>query len=246
MELNMQPPEKRQTAASLGHENLDVHSIFYSIQGEGPFVGTPAVFVRLAGCNLQCPGCDTIYTTGRNWMDVGLIVRCVQSRMGDQKSNKLVVITGGEPFRQDIGKLVRALIDVGCYVQVETNGVLPPPEGVPVSRDVSQRKGFYIVVSPKTGKVNARTEKAACAYKFVMAADSVNDADGLPIHALANDLGGLQVARPPADWKGLLYLQPMDEQDETNNKRNIAACVKSCMQHGYILQLQIHKILGME
>ena len=42
--------------------SLQVNSIFYTIQGEGPFAGRPAIFIRLAGCNLQCPGCDTEYT----------------------------------------------------------------------------------------------------------------------------------------------------------------------------------------
>src|SRR3954467_9071958 len=45
--------------------SLSIHSIFYTLQGEGPYSGCPAVFMRLAGCNLQCPGCDTDYTSGQ-------------------------------------------------------------------------------------------------------------------------------------------------------------------------------------
>ena len=41
---------------------LQLAEIFYSIQGEGMWTGTPAVFVRLAGCNLACDFCDTDYS----------------------------------------------------------------------------------------------------------------------------------------------------------------------------------------
>jgi len=51
--MNQQPIEK-QFLHPKG--DLEVHSIFLTIQGEGPFTGQRAVFVRLAGCNLQCPG----------------------------------------------------------------------------------------------------------------------------------------------------------------------------------------------
>ena len=53
--MNTQPTEKRTNS-----QNLDITEIFFTIQGEGPFSGHRAVFIRLAGCNLQCPACDTI------------------------------------------------------------------------------------------------------------------------------------------------------------------------------------------
>ena len=45
---------------------LNVHSRAETIQGEGPYAGCPAAFIRLAGCNLQCPRCDTEYTPGKD------------------------------------------------------------------------------------------------------------------------------------------------------------------------------------
>ena len=71
--LNTQPIEKRHHKV-----DLEVHSIFYTIQGEGPFCGTPAVFIRLAGCNLQCPSCDTNYTSKRRTMTAEEIVNEVR------------------------------------------------------------------------------------------------------------------------------------------------------------------------
>lgn len=263
--LNTQLIERR-------HHNieLDVQSIFYTIQGEGPFCGTPAVFIRLAGCNLMCPSCDTDYTSKRQLMSTDEIVdrvrvaplysetaseayeRIVEGAEDEPVSFKyysgLVVITGGEPTRQPVGLellVLKLQQRLGCYVQIETNGVLPPPDLSTLNRDVAERKGLYIVVSPKTGRVNPLTEKWACAYKYVMNADRVAS-DGLPQDALHHVLGKVQLARPPANFKGLIYLQPQDDYNAEQNERNQKACVRSCMRHGYVLQLQTHKLLGLE
>ncbi|WP_046973456.1 7-carboxy-7-deazaguanine synthase QueE, partial [Dyella japonica] len=97
-----------------------------TIQGEGPFCGQPAVFVRLAGCNLQCPGCDTNYTSNRKKMSHSDIWQEIVHVTGEAKT-KLVVITGGEPFRQpEVVNFINYLIDMKGYrVQVETNGTMP-------------------------------------------------------------------------------------------------------------------------
>lgn len=237
--LNLQAPEKRT------HSNLlSVHSVFDTIQGEGPFCGTPAVFIRLAGCNLQCPACDTDYTVGRKNHTVEELVERVK-RTTDRVPG-LVVITGGEPFRQDIGHLIGLLCAEAFYVQVETNGTLPPPINALqyFHRDTASRRGAFVVCSPKTGTVHPATKDVACCYKYVMSADSVDPADGLPILAL-DHTASPRVARPPVGFRRPVYLQPMDEGN-TRNARHLQACVDSCMRHGYILQLQIHKLLGVQ
>lgn len=235
--LNQQSPEKRTL-----HQFLDVQSIFSTLQGEGPFCGTPAVFVRLAGCNLQCPGCDTDYTSKRRHMTMELIVLAVGKERTTAKPG-LVVITGGEPFRQSITQLIDALIDAGYYVQVESNGTLSTDAFFTQRPDI--RHGAYLVCSPKTGRVHPSIAYAACAFKYVMAADSVDPDDGLPVLAL-NHSARPRVARPPAHYKGPIYLQPMDSQDEATNSLNRAVCVASCLKYGYVLQLQVHKLLGLE
>lgn len=103
---------------------LRVNEIFYSLQGEGHFTGTPAVFVRLSGCNLRCPFCDTDHhaSVGMTYAEVVARVAAFPSRH--------VVVTGGEPSMQLTDGFIDALHAAGCFVQVETNGTLPLPSAV--------------------------------------------------------------------------------------------------------------------
>lgn len=246
--LNNQPIEKIVRDANA---LLQVHSIFHTIQGEGPFCGTPCVFVRLAGCNLQCPWCDTDYTSNRQEMSPNEILHDVKALWNKDRWNKpgLVVITGGEPFRQHLGGLFGVLTNAGFHIQVETNGTLPPSKedrgNWVYNKDVDDRYGVYIVCSPKAGKVNQELADEACCFKYVLAHDSVREEDGLPLQALGHTANP-HVARPPANWRRPIYLQPMDAKDPEENQRNIEATKQSCMRHGYILQLQIHKYIGVE
>ena len=67
----------------------------------------------------------------------------------------------------------------------------------------------------------------------------------LPTFALGHTANP-RLARPPTDWEDPIYLQPMDTKDPAHNMRNIQAVTQSCMKHGYRLQLQIHKYIGVE
>lgn len=247
--INIQPIEKYSDPDN--GATLVVHSIFHTIQGEGPLTGHPAIFIRLAGCNLQCPQCDTEYTGPMASMLMnGAGVRVLSVPEITKRVNalhpgpRLVVITGGEPFRQNISSLCLALLDEDYQVQIETNGTLPPPLGFPAS--VSFAPGAWVVVSPKAGKVHPHTAAIAVAWKYVLNHDSVRPEDGLPIRAL-DHTAKPYVARPPEDFnRSAIYLQPADLKDEWANEKNLQAVIRSCMKHGYTLQLQTHKLLNME
>lgn len=236
--MNTQPIEKKARPHQDGE--VAVHSVFYTIQGEGPFCGTPAVFIRLAGCNLQCPECDTDYTSSRWQASPQALLELVRLHI----KKGLVVITGGEPFRQGIGKLVTTLFRAGYYIQIETNGSLPPEPELPYNVITDARTGVYVVCSPKAGKVRNDVWHVACAVKYVT--DTNLHVDGLPLRALGHSAAPF-VARPPTDWTRPIYLQPMDSAgDPEANQRHLKAAIQSCMTNGYVLQLQVHKLLGME
>lgn len=233
MKLNNQIPEKKDYQST-----LEVHSIFSTIQGEGPFTGRPAVFVRLAGCNLQCPGCDTEYTQGRARMPYQAILKSVRNQLISTNSHaNLIVISGGEPFRQNIAPFADFLIQNDFDVQVETNGSMAIP------LELSQM--VTVVCSPKTAKLHPSALHRANAFKYVMKAGNVLEEDGLPLQAL-DHRASPYIARPPKSFKGKIYLQPMDEQDAGYNADNVAAVLESAMKFNYTVQLQIHKLLNVE
>lgn len=233
MKINIQEPEKRDY-----QDTLDVHSVFSTIQGEGPFCGRPAVFVRLAGCNLQCPGCDTEYTDNRVRLNYGDILQNIEERLMATNSNaNLIVISGGEPFRQNIKPFVDYLQGHNFDVQIETNGSMQIP------LDLSNLT--TVVCSPKSAKLHPSALHRANAFKYVMRAGNVREEDGLPLQALEHKATPY-IARPPQGFRGKIYLQPMDEQDKELNLRNLSAVVDNAMKFNYIVQIQVHKLLGVE
>lgn len=224
--MNSQPisrPEYHQ-------KTIDVQTIFHSIQGEGPFAGRPAVFVRLAGCNLRCPHCDTNYSDPIPQLPEQIAAAVFSYGA----STSLVVLTGGEPLRQDISSLVDILQNNGYTIQLETNGTLNP-----AFLDMSK---VHIVCSPKT-RIADGLQEHLLALKYVLHADKVDPTDGLPTSALGN-LGA--PARPNESFRGTIYVQPIDTGDVEDNKRHLQAAIDSCMRFGYVLCLQIHKIINME
>ena len=103
-----------------------INEIFSSLQGEGFWTGTPMVFIRFSGCNLQCPFCDTDHS-GSVEMAVEDIV-AESLRIGNGCGR--VCVTGGEPSLQLDAVLVEALHDAGFRVHAETNGTRPLPDGI--------------------------------------------------------------------------------------------------------------------
>lgn len=214
---------------------LHLHSYFPTIQGEGPFCGERALFFRLHGCNLRCPGCDTDYTSEQIPVVASFMLTKAQElgwRRGD-----LVVITGGEPLRQNVVPAINDLLEFGYRVQVESNGVLCP-DNLPW-----EHKGFSVVCSPKTSRIHETIRQNAIAFKYIIRAGEVDEEDGLPTRALLHKAAP-RVARPLAGTP--IYVQPMDEDDPAANALNLDAAIRSVMGHGHRLQIQVHKICNLE
>ena len=111
-----------------------VNEIFYSLQAEGLFAGCPAVFVRLCGCNLKCPWCDTKNHNEGTWYTKEELEKAVFDIIPNK--DVIIVFTGGEPtlqLRED-EELFK-----GYKRHIETNGTNPVPSWID-----------WITVSPKS------------------------------------------------------------------------------------------------
>ena len=133
---------------------LQLAEIFYSIQGEGAYTGTPAVFVRLAGCNLSCDFCDTDYSL-KFLASVDEVVQRVRELGGDCP---MVILTGGEPLAQkETLELINALHADARRVHIESNGTI----FTELPRDV------WLCVSPKE-RVDPRMASRANEVKLIV------------------------------------------------------------------------------
>lgn len=106
---------------------MKVTEIFRTVQGEGPFLGVPSTFLRLAGCNLDCPFCDTPFSI-KPGPDEYTEMSVAEVRAELLKTPALpVIVTGGEPLLQleDLCALIFGHLDLSDTVwHVETNGTM--------------------------------------------------------------------------------------------------------------------------
>ncbi len=203
---------------------LQVQSIFSTFQGEGPFVGEPAVFLRLGGCNLACKFCDTEFESFQSKRTEQIMKEISNFA---KNTRKLVVITGGEPFIQPIEAICEQLIMEDYTVQIETNGTLFRNIHIEV----------HIVCSPKNignGYTRLRADLLArlTALKFVVSKSFKNYQDVAEVGQ--------------SDYNVPVYVQPMDEYNEQKNKDNLKHALYIANKYGYRLSLQTHKILDIE
>lgn len=207
-----------------------VKEIYYTLQGEGINAGRPAVFLRLAGCNLwsgreadrataTCQFCDTDFVGtggpgGGSFATADQLAAAVARAWpsnGSPRARRLVVCTGGEPLLQLDEALVDALHGHGFEVAVETNGTVPAPAGLD-----------WVCVSPKAGAELVLTSGNELKLVFP------------------------QTGADPMQFQDLAFahflLQPLAGAD---TERNTQMAIDYCRAHPqWRLSLQTHKILG--
>ncbi|HEK85385.1 MAG: 7-carboxy-7-deazaguanine synthase QueE [Candidatus Saccharicenans sp.] len=203
---------------------LKVNEIFFSLEGEGLRQGEPTIFVRLSGCNLRCPFCDTKYA----WEDgQPMPISAILSKIvGISRlfPTNWVSLTGGEPLLQDLRPLIRALRKGGFRIQVETNG----------TRHLNFRAD-WLSVSPKPPayRVTADCRRQVKEVKLIVT------------RSLKFKI--LEKVRQDFPAKVPILLQPESNQDWSYRKawRFFRQAVKMNLNN-VRLSCQLHKIYGLK
>lgn len=203
----------------------EVIEIYSAVQGEGVNAGLPMVIVRLRGCNLRCPWCDTKYA----WPDAGvgsksMNAQAIVEEVKRYPNIRWVMLTGGEPTMQDLSSLCSALNAIGRSTALETNGTLPIHRGVD-----------WACVSPKLNvlggdRILIPNLLIANELKFVVGCEEdLNLVNQFLIDHLQHLLrGNVQIC-----------LQP-ESQDPIATK----LCYEECVERGWRLSVQLHKFIG--
>jgi len=209
-----------------------VNEIFETLQGEGVWAGTPCTFIRMQGCLVGCPYCDTKHTWSAGVVKSTLL-EAMQKKDSEEcalmtagqivgyiRRHAHVVITGGEPCAQDLTQLIKDLRGRGKYVQIETSGTYEIPEA------------DWVTLSPK---INMPGGKDVLSRSYAMCHELK-----MVIGKLA-DLNRLQAIKDRCPPGVVISVQPMSQSDKAT-----ALCIAACLQHGYRLSLQLHKFVGVD
>jgi 7-carboxy-7-deazaguanine synthase len=217
-----------------------INEIFQTIQGEGYFSGTPAIFIRLQGCPVGCSWCDTKHTwtldpSAERPLVTILAKHAENSQwchltataIGEQLAHshytaRHVVITGGEPCLHDLVPLTMQLEQAGYYCQIETSG----------TARVQCSPKTWVTVSPKVGMQGG----LAIEQQALQRADEIKH----PV-ARERDITQLQrLLQQLADQKKrIISLQPISQ-----SKRATQLCIQACLTHHWRLSVQLHRYLG--
>jgi len=213
------------TAAS--EPPLRISEIFTSVQGEGPSVGTPSVFVRLQGCDVGCAWCDTKYSWDAR-RGQAMTLDAVLDRVKEAATAN-VVVTGGEPLEHAaFGPLVTAVKAMGLRVEVESAGTELPPD-VPVDQwNISLKLAHSGVPAARRLRPEAieRFRHLGAWFKFVVA----DERDVDEVLALQTRYG------LPSERIVLMPLGMRHSEQETLMPR----VIEWCRRHGFRFSPRLH------
>jgi Organic radical activating enzymes len=214
---------------------LPVNEIFDTIQGEAYWTGMPSTFVRLQGCPVGCPWCDTKHTW-QVFPDTEVSADLMLQKRRDSPAYammssdeierrchmKHVVITGGEPCMYDLRELTAVLRLEHKTVQIETSGTF----------EVRVDESAWVTLSPKIGMPGGLSVLASSVER----ANEIK----MPVGKLA-DVAKLTnfLRHHNCDGQRMVWLQPLSQSPKAT-----ALCVKAASEHHWRVSVQTHKYLG--
>ncbi len=219
-----------------------INEIFETLQGEGTFTGVPSIFIRLQGCPVGCPWCDTQHTwetraedevsvatmmaktdATSQWAAMSASDILAEIRKQGYQA-KHVVIPGGEPAMFDLLPLANALEAQGLQLQIETSGTF----------ELKVTEGTWVTVSPKLDMPGG----------YLVRADAMARANEIkhPI-AMQKHIDALDalLAHNPVRDDVQICLQPISQRP-----RATELAMQTCIARNWRLSVQLHKYLNIE
>ncbi len=220
--------------------DIRVVELFHSIQGEGALVGTPSIFIRLAGCALRCSWCDTAYawseTSGTTYAITQLLHEV------DRYESRHVVVTGGEPLvdmdmqpRPMLHDLVHGLREQGKHITIETAGLAYVAalecDLMSISPKLQVfRSSDHQTVAESTRSLRQLVDAYNYQLKFVMEQPS----DIGAVQHILQALGHINTEK--------VMLMPQARTRQELMKK-LAWVTALCMEHGFSLGLRLQLLL---
>ncbi|MEO0374096.1 MAG: 7-carboxy-7-deazaguanine synthase QueE [Cyanobacteria bacterium P01_A01_bin.17] len=195
-------------------QTLPIVETFHSVQGEGAWTGVSAFFIRLAGCDVGCPWCDTKHS----WSTKRHPQQTIDGLVSQAKAVRpqMVVVTGGEPLMHDLSNLSKHLQASGLRTHLETSGAHP-----------FSGQFDWVSFSPKQFKPPHQSIYPQVHELKVVISD-------------ASDLEWAEVQAAKVSKNAIKLLQP--EWNSPDSQRLIFDYVLN--HPGWHISLQTHKFLG--
>lgn len=206
---------------------IPVSEIFYSIQGEGKTAGVPALFLRLAGCDVNCIWCDTreVWMRGKPY-NKQVIINLIK-----EKSDKNIhlIITGGEPliYNEFINELVYEVLDNFRMIEIETSATRKP-YGL-----ISEENRVFFNTSPKlkNSLVDEKLRVNPNAIKFFL--DSKRAIFKFVVRNEKDVIEMIETYKEPFNIPNeLIYLMPLSNSREEFIRRSLIV-VELCKKYKF-------------
>jgi organic radical activating enzyme len=217
-----------------------ISELFFSIQGEGPNCGMPAVFIRFHGCQLRCPWCDTAYALDPDDPHSRLNIDDMISGIS-QWPCRHVVITGGDPtFQMEaLDELTSVLLENGYTMEIETSGVKLIPKSI-CGRISLINVGLKLpnAVQPFSDQYFINTIEHYQPMKNAVFKIVVTDA--ADVDFIANHLVDRLRMQPDK-----VLLMPLGNTIEEQN-RHSGFVIEACKREGFRFSPRLHIIFGLK
>jgi len=211
---------------------FEVVEKFISVNGEGPLSGQLVVFIRFAGCNLNCCYCDTTWANKEN-VHYDLMTSMDILKYIKSTEIKNVTLTGGEPLlQQGIIELLEVLsIDNSLHIEIETNGSILIDKFSSIDNPPSFTMDYKLPSSNMEGSMDLNN------YKYLSYKDTVK--------FVAGSMEDLEKSKLIIDKYDLtsrtnVYISPIFGQISLEA---IVEFMKINKMNGVNLQMQLHKII---